>query len=162
MTAPLLVLGWGNLSRGDDALGPLFVRQLGELVADEPDNRVDFLEDYQLQIEHAIDLKSREHVLFVDASLNCKAPFEVTTLHAACEVGFTTHALSPAAVMQVYGELYGQEAPPCTMLAIRGMRFALGEAPGREALDHLAQALLWGQRWLKDAAASDWPAAFCA
>ena len=25
---PLLVFGWGNLSRGDDALGPLRVEQL--------------------------------------------------------------------------------------------------------------------------------------
>ena len=28
MTAPLLVFGWGNRSRGDDALGPLFVERL--------------------------------------------------------------------------------------------------------------------------------------
>ena len=33
MTAPLLVFGWGNASRGDDALGPLFVQQLSALAA---------------------------------------------------------------------------------------------------------------------------------
>ena len=83
MNAPLLVFGWGNLSRGDDALGPLFVQQLSALAgAAMPATQVDFLEDYQLQIEHALDLVSRERVLFVDASLNCAAPFEVTTLRA--------------------------------------------------------------------------------
>jgi hydrogenase maturation protease len=155
MTAPLLVFGWGNLSRGDDALGPLFVQQLCALAGDAVGNRVDFLEDYQLQIEHAIDLMSRERVLFVDASLNCEAPFEVTTLHAAREASFTTHAISPVAVMQVYRDLYGPESPPCTLLAIRGMRFELGAPPGREALEHLAQALRWGQRWLEGAVVSD-------
>ena len=28
MTAPTLIFGWGNPSRGDDALGPLFVEQM--------------------------------------------------------------------------------------------------------------------------------------
>ncbi len=56
MSAPLLVFGWGNLSRGDDALGPLFVQQLRLLAGADAGNRVDFLEDYQLQIEHALDL----------------------------------------------------------------------------------------------------------
>jgi hypothetical protein len=79
MTAPLLVFGWGNASRGDDALGPLFVQQLGSLAGASAGVQVDFLEDYQLQIEHALDLACRERVLFVDASISCTPPFEVTT-----------------------------------------------------------------------------------
>ena len=89
-----------------------------------------------------------ERVLFVDASLTCAAPFEVTVLRPAPGTMFTTHALSPAFVMQVYRNLYGVDPPPCTLLAIRGVRFGLGEAPGSVALEHLAQALAWGQRWL--------------
>jgi hydrogenase maturation protease len=69
MTAPLLVFGWGNASRGDDALGPLFVQRLSALAATAKGNsKMEFLQDYQLQIEHALDLVSRERVLFVDAS----------------------------------------------------------------------------------------------
>ena len=148
MTAPLLVFGWGNLSRGDDALGPLFVQQLGALAGSSVGSGVDFLEDYQLQIEHALDLVCRERVLFVDASLNCAAPFEVTTLRAARDASFTTHAISPGSVMQVYRDLARTEPPPCTLLAIRGTQFELGEPPGLLALQHLSQALVWGQRWL--------------
>lgn len=148
MTAPLLVFGWGNASRGDDALGPLFVQQLGALAGSSVGIRVDFLEDYQLQIEHALDLTCRERVLFVDASLNCVAPFDVTTLHAARDASFTTHAMSAQAVMQVYRELSGMAPPPCTLLAIRGTGFELGEPPGRLALFNLSQALVWGQCWL--------------
>ena len=148
MTAPLLVFGWGNPSRGDDALGPLFVGQLKGLVAAEAAARVDFLEEYQLQIEHALDLAGRSAVLFVDASLDCAIPFQTTRLSAARDASFTTHALSPQSVMQVYRDLNHEEPPPCTLLAIRGSRFALGERPDRRALSHLAQALIWGRRWL--------------
>ena len=144
--APLLVFGWGNLSRGDDALGPLCIERLREVRV--PATTVDYLDDYQLQIEHALDLVGRRHVLFVDASLTCRAPFEVTPLQAVQDASFTTHAMSPQALMQVYRELRGEAPPPCTLLAIRGKRFELGEPPTAAALDHLAAALQWAEAWL--------------
>ena len=64
--APLLVFGWGNLSRGDDALGPLCVERLRATVAQAAN--IEYLDDYQLQIEHALDLVGRQRVLFVDAA----------------------------------------------------------------------------------------------
>ncbi len=146
--APLLVFGWGNASRGDDALGPACIDRLR--AGHDPEVSVDFLDDYQLQIEHALDLVGRQHVLFVDASLSCRAPFEVTRLQAAPQAGITTHALSPQALMQVYGALHGEPAPPCTLLAIRGERFELGEPPSPRALAHLSAALQWAQDWLTE------------
>lgn len=157
----MLVFGWGNLSRGDDALGPLFVQKLQVLASSHAECKVEFMEDYQLQIEHAPDLVSRERVLFVDASLTCIVPFEVRRLRASRDATFTTHAISPESVMQVYRELHGAEPPPCTLLAIRGTRFELGELPDEAALAHLDQALTWGLAWLEgnllpDAAPSEW------
>jgi hydrogenase maturation protease len=144
--APFLVFGWGNLSRGDDALGPLFVERVRAVLA--PDASVELLDDYQLQIEHALDLAGRQQVLFVDASLRCIAPFEVRPLSPAKDVSFTTHALSPQALMQVYCEVQGVAPPTCTLLAIRGERFELGEPPGLAALAHLDAALRWAGSWL--------------
>ncbi len=143
---PILVFGWGNLSRGDDALGPLCVGQLRDALA--TDSRVECLDDYQLQVEHALDLVGRERVLFVDASLRCHAPFEVTQLQPQQDASFTTHAMSPQALMQVFRDLHGQPPPPCWLLAIRGRSFELGEPPGAGALEHLAAALSWAQGWL--------------
>ncbi len=148
MTAPLLVFGWGNPSRGDDALGPMFVEQLRARVADGCSGRVEFLDDFQLQVEHALDLAGRERVLFVDTSLNGAAPFEVTALQPARDASFTTHAMSPESVMQVFRDLHHAEPPPCTLLAIRGHHFELGEHPGAPALAHLAAAVAWGLRWV--------------
>jgi hydrogenase maturation protease len=145
--APVLVFGWGNLSRGDDALGPLCLEHLRDALAS--DAEVECLDDYQLQIEHALDLVGRQRVLFIDASLTCQAPFEVSLLEAAQDASFTTHAMSAQAVMQVFRTMRGESPPPCTLLAIRGERFELGEPPSSDALANLAAALQWAQNWLE-------------
>jgi hydrogenase maturation protease len=148
MTAPLLVFGWGNPSRGDDALGPMCIerlRALGLSVA-----RVEYLEDFQLQVEHALDLVGRERVLLVDASLSCAAPFEVSILQGARDANLMSHALTPAALLQVYAELRKAPPPPCTLLAIRGERFELGAPPGSAALTNLDAAVQWAKDWLTD------------
>ena len=144
--APLLVFGWGNPSRGDDALGPLLVEQLAGL-AQMSSGWLECLTDFQLQVEHALDLRGRERVLFVDAAIGLQTPFAVSTVVPAPVAGFTTHALSPEALLQVYRDLERAEPPPCTLLAIRAQRFELGEAPGGQALADLALALAWATAW---------------
>lgn len=146
MTAPLLVFAWGNASRGDDALGPLFVAQLRGLLAARDD--VECLDDYQLQVEHALDLVGRQRVLFVDASLGCVRPFEVSRVVALADHSISTHALSPQALLQVFLRLQPGPAPECTLLAIRGESFELGEPPGAAARSHLQAALRWVPAWL--------------
>jgi hydrogenase maturation protease len=146
--APLLVFGWGNLSRGDDALGPIFVDRLCAALDPSLACRVEFLTDHQLQVEHALDLIDRSRVLFVDASLNCAAPFQVSALQATHEQSISTHGLSPATVLQVFRRLQGCDPPESTQLAIRGERFELGAAVSESAALHLERALIWGLRWL--------------
>ena len=145
--APVLVFGWGNLSRGDDALGPLCIERLR--AARAPTGSIEYLDDYQLQPEHALDLVGRQRVLFVDASLSCRAPFEVTILQAAQAARLHSHALSPQALLQVFCELRAETPPPCTLLAIRGERFELGAPPSPSALAHLQAALQWAHDWLR-------------
>lgn len=152
--APVLVFGWGNPSRGDDALGPMFVEQLSALLGEAQLSGIDCLTDFQLQVEHALDLVGRERVLFVDASQGLEAPFAVTALRASRDASFTTHAMSPEAVMQVFAQLHGREAPPCTLLAIRGEGFELGAPCSRAAEANLAQALAWSRLWLAENAAT--------
>ena len=148
--APLLVFGWGNPSRGDDALGPLLVEQLADRAqAQLPAGRLECLTDFQLQVEHALDLVGREGVLFVDAAIGLQTPFAVSTVVPAPVAGFTTHALAPEALLQVYRDLERTEPPPCTLLAIRAHRFELGEAPGERALADLALALAWAMEWAR-------------
>jgi hydrogenase maturation protease len=145
--APLLVLAWGNRSRGDDALGPLLVERLRAVLGDEP--RVAYLDDYQLQVEMALDLVGRQAVLLVDASRHSAPPFEATRVQPARDASYSSHAMSPGALLQVYRDLYAHDPPPCTLLAIRGAHFELGEAPGPAAWANLDAALAWAQDWVR-------------
>ncbi|WP_066159908.1 hydrogenase maturation protease [Hydrogenophaga pseudoflava] len=147
--APLLVLAWGNPSRGDDALGPLLAERL-QNHAEKASlaGRVEVLTDFQLQVEHALDLLGRERVLFVDAALGLAEPFTVRPLQAARGGGIGSHALAPEAVLQVYEDLHGHAPPASTLLAIRASAFELGAAPSVQALSDLDQAIAWVCRWL--------------
>ena len=142
--APLLVFGWGNPSRGDDALGPLFVDAIEAMKLPG----VECLTDFQLQVEHALDLKGRQRVLFVDASANAAAPFTIERIEPARDSSFTTHAVSPQAILQVFREVEAEPPPPCWLLAIRGDAWELGTAPSDSARQNLQEALDWGRRWI--------------
>lgn len=144
MTAPILIFGWGNLSRGDDALGPLLVERIEALHLPG----VECLTDFQLQVEHALDLENRERILFVDASIKAEAPFRHSRLLPARDASFSTHAITPESVMQVYVDLHDDDPPPCYQLAIRGESFELGEPLTTLASANLDTALAWVLAWI--------------
>jgi hydrogenase maturation protease len=137
----VLIFGYGNPSRGDDALGP---SSLEWLKARQYDG-VEYLTDFQLQVEHAFDLEDRELVLFVDASVSCPSPFAFERLEPAQDDSYTTHAMSPAAVLQVYRDIRRREPPPSFLLSIRGERFDLGEGLSASARENLDAALKFAE-----------------
>lgn len=149
---PLLIIACGNPSRGDDALGPLCIEQLAVLAVPE----VELLEDFQLQIEHAVDLEQRELALFIDASVSCPAPYQFTRLHPIRDASYSSHALSPAAVLHVYQQVYQRPPPPAFQLAIRGINFELGEALSVAAQGYLDAALLFIQQLLTQRHVTAW------
>lgn len=141
MPAPILILTCGNPSRGDDALGTAlfdlleaYKRETGELA------EVDVLTDFQLQIEHAVDLEDRECIIFADASINCEEPFEMNRLQPLRDDTFTTHAMSPASVLAVYRQVNGHEPPPAYLLEIRAYEFGLGKEISAAARSNLQKA----------------------
>jgi hydrogenase maturation protein HypF len=139
--APLLVLGVGNPSRGDDALGPLFVERIAAGLAREiSSGAVELLTDYQLQIEHALDLTGRARVVFVDASVSAAPPFEFARIAPRLDRSHSTHSLSPEAVLATHRSIAG-EPPESWVLAIRGERFELGEPLSARAGAHLDAAV---------------------
>ncbi|MHB1373695.1 MAG: hydrogenase maturation protease [Thauera sp.] len=144
MIAPVLVFGWGNPSRGDDALGPLFVEAVEAMKLPG----VECLTDFQLQVEHALDLKGRERVLFVDASADAAAPYELKRIEAARDASFTSHAVSPQTILQVFEALEGATAPPAWLLAVRGDLWELGAPLGACARGNLDAALAGFTTWL--------------
>jgi len=145
MTTPLLVFAIGNESRGDDALAPLLVRQLQtEAIAAQ----VELIEDFQLQVEHVIDLHGRKAVLFVDADMSCDAPFHFSEITAIQDNSYTSHAMTPFALLHTYRQAYETEAPSSFLLRIRGYGFELGDSLSNEASANLARATARVREWL--------------
>ncbi|MBL8472160.1 MAG: hydrogenase maturation protease [Rhodocyclaceae bacterium] len=161
-TAPTLVFGWGNPSRGDDALGPLFCERIEALRLPG----VECLTDFQLQVEHALDLAGRRRVLFVDAALAGAQPqepaalaagFHAHTITPARDASFTTHTMSPQSVLQVYRQVLGSDPPPAWLLAIHGIGFELGDGLSAAAAANLDRALAWAEHWLRENGATNAP-----
>lgn len=145
--APLLIVGVGNPSRGDDAVGPLLVDQLStRLAADLRAGRVELLTDFQLQIEHALDLQGRQAVVFVDASIRAAPPFSFARVTVQRDATHSSHAMSPSAVLETHQRILGPP-PPAWCLAIRGRDFELGAALSAETQAALTAATEFLAAW---------------
>jgi len=132
----LVVFGWGNESRGDDGIGPLLLRELENAGWDE----AELIEDFQLQIEHALDLKGAELALFLDAGRNTPDPFMFREIFASGGMTHTSHALAPESVLDIYRQIEKVEPPPSFLLCVSGERFGLGDALSQEGAARLKLA----------------------
>jgi len=132
-TPEILLFGYGNPGRGDDALGPLLV----EAIEQEDFPQVECLTDMQLQVEHVTDLEHRKLIIFVDADMSCEAPYAYSQLMEKRDDSYTSHAMSPAALLYAYRQVYGIDAPPAFMLRIRGYDFELGSPLSKRATRNL-------------------------
>lgn len=120
--AKLLLFGYGNPGRGDDALGPELIVRIAQLhLAD-----VECQNDMQLQVEHVTDLDGCDQVLFIDADMSCAEPFDYSEIGALKDGSYTSHAMNPTALLHAYMQVYGKDAPPAFLLRIRGYDFELG------------------------------------
>ena len=110
MTAGVVVFAVGNRSRGDDAIGPLLLDRLAAWLGGRTDaGDFELIDDFQLQIEHALDLAGRRLVLFIDAGVGTAAPFDLRAIAATASLaGHSTHALAPQAVLGVYRQITGE------------------------------------------------------
>ena len=135
--APRLIIGIGNPSRGDDALGSLCIERLQALQLPGTELRTDF----QLQIEYVLDLLDREEVIFVDAAASGAEPYAFEPLAAQADHSITTHAVSPSALLATSQQINGHLPPNAYLLAIRGYSFELGDALSAQAADNLDQAI---------------------
>ena len=159
MTAPCLILAVGNESRGDDALGPLLLRRLGAWIdAEALTPQIDLLEEFQLQIEHTLDLAGRQRVLFIDAGDGTAEPFRFYRATPQALQGHTSHALAPEALLGVYAKVHGQAPPPAFVLCIAGKTFELGAAPTARAMQNMQQAFELACKLLRQTDLAAWQA----
>lgn len=148
----VVVFAVGNSSRGDDALGPLLMAWLEQQA--RPD--IQLVSDFQLQIEHALDLEGHRLALFIDAGTGTPAPFDFRETGPAATRPVSSHALAPEAVLQVYADIQRRPPPPAFVLCIRGQDFRLGEGLSAGAESNLAAARRHLERCLDQADPACW------
>jgi hydrogenase maturation protease len=142
MTGSVLLFGYGNPSRGDDALGPAFIERIEALQASHPDwPPIDFLTDFQIQVEHALDMKGRQLVIFVDASVSAEPPFSYGAVAPHGDPAYSTHIMLPETLLRVYETVTAEAPPPVYLLGIRGEQFELGETLSAAAAANLEEAI---------------------
>lgn len=136
-----LLLGVGNVGRGDDGLGWAFLDRLRQ----EPSfsGRLEYR--YQLQVEDAALASHAGRVVFVDASArDLPGGFRWRPCMPSPDFEFTTHALPPQAILQLCRELYGR-TPRADLLEIQGHCWELGAGLSPEAERALERALRFFQ-----------------
>jgi hydrogenase maturation protease len=140
------LIGYGNPGRGDDGLGPVFAanmaaRSLPGLIVST---------DYQLTVDHALEIAGAGRVVFVDALMRSDAPFHFSAVEASPPHDMTSHSLSPAAVLALAATLYNAH-PEAYVLGISGWQFGeVKEGLSPEAKRNLSLAEDAFLRWFDD------------
>lgn len=136
----VVVLGCGNPSRGDDALGPALMERLEAWMRLHPDRPVEAVEDFQFQVEHALDLQDQDLALFLDSAASGPNPYAFRMIIPAAGASVSTHALSPPVLLEAFLRLDFGAPPPAFSLGVRGHVFELGEELSPQAKGNLEEA----------------------
>ena len=94
----------------------------------------------QLAPEHALDLEGRERVIFVDAGKGTLDPYELRRVEPKADFSYTSHAMSPEAVLATYARVTGTPPPESWVLCVRGESFELGEPLSAAAAEKMEVA----------------------
>lgn len=132
----ILIYGYGNPGRQDDGLGPLTTDEIQKL-------RLPFVdtdENYQLQIEDAIDIAKYDIVIFVDAAVEGKEPFSVRKVEPSDKITFTTHAVDPGSILAICKDTF-DKIPDAWLIGIRGYGFEFDEVLTERARENWKKAV---------------------
>lgn len=132
----ILVLGYGNPGRQDDGLGPAVAAGIDGLGWPN----ITAYDNYQLNIEDALEVAEHDVVWFVDAAKAGPSPYDVRDLSAASTIEFTSHVVRPEAILAIARQYYGK-SPQAFLLAVRGYQFEFVEEFTADAADNLRVAL---------------------
>ena len=141
----VLVIGYGNPGRLDDGLGAAMAEAVEAM--DLPGVTVEA--DYQLSVEHAEMVSRHSAVIFADADTQCAEPFSFARITPEAQQRFTTHSVSPQAVLALAHDLFAAETTGY-LLGIRGYAFnEFGQGLSDAAARNLAAATDFIERTLR-------------
>ena len=135
----ILIFGYGNPGRQDDALGVLLADHMEKWAEEKDIKSMDFDTNYQLNIEDALTISEYDMVIFADASIEQIADFKLSQVKPNQKTEFTMHAMSPDFVLHLCQSLYNKY-PATYLLHIKGVEFEMKESLTAIGKDNLALA----------------------
>lgn len=139
----ILLYGYGNPGRQDDALGISFVEEMEKWVTAQGIENISFDTNYQLNIEDAEAISGYDLVIFADASMEPIKGFEFSKVQRSdAQVEFTMHAVSVSFVVDLCYKIYNK-APKAYLVHIKGYEWELDFDKGltEQAEQNLQDAL---------------------
>jgi hydrogenase maturation protease len=133
------ILGYGNVHRQDDGLGPAMVDLLG--LRCSCDIRMN--KKVQLTIDDTLEISGSEIAVFVDASTGGEGPFTFYEIEPRLDSAFSSNIVTPNTVVSLCEYLYNRKVK-AYMLAIRGYSWEYLEdlTPGAAFNQRMAYAFL--------------------
>ena len=118
----ILLIGYGNPSRGDDGVG----HYVAEKIQERAVGNISTLTVFQLGPELTETVKDYELIVFVDAQVSETAEgLSVIPVEAAYRPSAFTHVMSPASLLALTKALYKKE-PEAFIVAVPGYDFDFG------------------------------------
>lgn len=142
----ILLIGIGNISRGDDGIGWLFADEM-ELYFGQS---VTVQKEFQLVVEDALMITEYDTVIFVDASENkLENGFEFRKVEAphVIKTEFTSHAQTPENIIFLASDLF-QNKNDAYLMEISGQDWELGEDLSEYGRQNLHHAMMYFKKWL--------------
>ncbi len=135
----ILIYGYGNPGREDDGLGIELTKRLEKWSIQSGIKGLAFDTNYQLNIEDAETISTKDIVVFIDASTEEIDDFLLTEVTGEKEISFTTHAASPGYIVKLCSDLFGKN-PRVYLLHIRGYQWDFREGLSEHAEINLQKA----------------------
>lgn len=146
----VLIYGYGNPGRQDDALGNEMVDKIQNWIDKHELTCMTTDSNYQLNIEDAEKISNWEIVVFVDASKEDIHEYKLYEIEPEdTKVEFTMHSISPAYVLHLSKKLFNKE-PQTFILGIKGYEWEFKEGLSDNASLNLEQAFQFLTRQLAE------------
>ena len=145
----ILIYGYGNTGRQDDALGVLVAEDTQKFLHKSPFQGVDVEVNFQLNIEDAATISNYDLVIFVDASQENIEDLLFIPVEPSDKVEFSMHAVSPGFVVKLCEDIYSR-VPQSYILHVKGYKFGFLKKMTRKAENNLEKANTFLQQKIQE------------
>lgn len=137
---------FGNPDRGDDGVGEVLYHWALDYFSDPeklaPDQKLRFINDFQLEPEHIFDLDGCDYGIFIDCHADTDKVIQWKPVAVGNQLMFSSHSVTAESLLFLFENTLKKPAPPCYLLGIRGEDFGLGRPISSSANKALEQAKL--------------------